>query len=267
MSPIPAGLRRARDQTVRMAAGNDLYELDPKEFTAARDRLAAELRKAGDREAAAEVKALRRPTVTAWALNQLARRHGDEVRMLVAASAEVARAQVEASGGGDAATFRKLTRERRELVHRLAGTAAALLDEREAGSGAGRRDALVSALESASMDEEGGEALLAGRLATEPQPSSGFGGFLTAAATAVESAPGRRGPSRREVSSARDRAERARSAATEAADAAAAADERVEAAARQLDEARARAERAHARADELAAAADEAERALSELDG
>ena len=250
-----------------MAAGDDLYDLDPKEFTAARDRLAAELRKAGDRDAAAEVKALRRPTVTAWALNQLARRHGDEVRLLLAASAEVARAQVEASGGGDASAFRQLTRERRELVHRLAGAGVELLDEREPGSGAGRRDALVSALEAASMDEEGGEALLAGRLATEPEPSSAFGGFLAAAATAAEAAPRARGPSARQVSSARERAERARTAATEAAEAAVAADERVEAAARQLDEARGRAERAHAKADELAAAADEAERALAELDG
>jgi hypothetical protein len=247
-------------------AVGDLYELDPKEFTAARDRLAAELRKAGDREAAAEVKALRRPTVTAWALNQLARRHGEEVRLLLAASAEVARAQVEAAGG-DAAAFRSRTKERRELVHRLAGSAAELLDAREAGSGAGRRDALVSALEAASMDEEGGEALLAGRLATEPQPSSGFGGFLTAAATAAGDAPPARGPSKREVTATRDRAERARAAAAEAAEAAATADERVEAAARHLDEARGRAERAHARAEELAAAADEAERAVADLDG
>ncbi len=247
---------------------DDLYALDPSEFTAARDRLATELRKAGDREGAAEVKALRRPTVTAWALNQLARRHGDEVRLLLAASAEVARAQVEVSAGGEASAFRRLTKERRELVHRLAAAGAGLLDEREPGSGAGRRDALVSALEAASMDEEGGEALLAGRLATEPQSTSGFGGFLTAAVTAAEGterAGG--GPSHRELASARDRVERARQAAAEAADAAAAADEKVEALERQLDDARARAERARSRSDEAAQAAADAERSLGELEG
>ena len=249
-----------------VAGADDLYALDPTEFTAARDRLVAELRKAGEKEAAAEVKALRRPTVTAWALNQLARRHGDEVRLLLAASAEVARAQAESSGGGDAATFRRLTKERRELVHRLAGLATGLLDEREPGSGAGRRDALVSALEAASMDEEGGEALLAGRLASEPAPASGFGGFLTAAVTAAEGSP-RAGPSRAEVRAARDRAERARAAADEAAEAATAAEEKAAALERQLEEARSRAERARAKADDAADAAEEATAALGELDG
>jgi hypothetical protein len=249
-----------------VAGAEDLYALDPTEFTAARDRLAAELRKAGDREAAAEVKALRRPTVTAWALNQLARRHGDEVQLLLAASAEVARAQAEATTGGDAATFRRLTKERRELVHRLAAAGAALLDEREPGSGAGRRDALVTALEAASMDEESGRALLAGRLTTEPSPASGFGGFLTAAVTAAEGSP-RTGPSRGELRAARDRAERARHAAEEAAEAAATAEEKVAALERQLEEARSRAERARTKADEAARAAEEAERSARDLDG
>jgi hypothetical protein len=251
-----------------VAAADDLYALDPTEFTAARDRLATELRKAGDREAAAEVKALRRPTVTAWALNQLARRQGDQVRLLRDASAEVARAQAEASAGGDPSTFRRLTRERRELVHRLAAAAVGMLDEREPGSGAGRRDALVTALEAASMDEEGGRALLAGRLAAEPQPTAGFGGLLTAAVTAAEgTARPAGGPSRREAGTARTRAERARAAAMDAAEAAAAAEEKVAALERQLEDARSRAERARGRADEAAAAADEAERALADLDG
>ena len=251
-----------------MAAADDLYALDPTEFTAARDRLATELRRAGEREAAVEVKALRRPTVTAWALNQLARRQGDQVRLLLEASAEVARAQAEASAGGDPSTFRRLTRERRELVHRLAAAAVVMLDEREPGSGAGRRDALVTALEAASMDEEGGRALLAGRLAAEPQPAGGFGGLLTAAVTATEGTTRPAGgPSRREAGAARTRAERARAAATEAAEAAAAAEERVAALQRQLEDARSRAERARGRADEAAAAADEAERALADLDG
>jgi hypothetical protein len=251
-----------------VAAADDLYELDPTAFTAARDRLAAELRAAGDRDAAAAVKALRRPTVLAWALNQLARRHGDDVRLLLAASAEVARAQAEVSAGGDPSTFRRLTRERRELVHRLAATGVAILDEREAGSGGGRRDALVSALEAASMDEEGGQALLAGRLAAEPQPATGFGGLLAAAVTATEgTAQPRGGPSRSEVSAARHRAERAREAATEAAAAAEVAEEKVATLERQLEEARARAGRARARADEAEAAAEQAERSQAELNG
>jgi hypothetical protein len=249
-----------------VAGVDDLYALDPTEFTAARDRLAAELRTGGDKAAAAEVKALRRPTVTAWALNQLARRHRDELQALLAASAEVAQAQAEASTSGDPTAFRRLTKERRELVHRLAAAGVAVLDGREAGSGAGRRDALASALEAASMDAEGGQALLAGRLSTEPAPASGFGGLLTAAVGAAEG-PARTGPSRGEVRAAQDRAERARVAADEAAEAAAAAQERVAALERQLDDARTRAERARAKADEAAQAAADAERSRTDLEG
>lgn len=43
------------------AVGDELYELDPAEFVAARNALATQLRAAGDREAAKVVAALRRP--------------------------------------------------------------------------------------------------------------------------------------------------------------------------------------------------------------
>src|SRR4051812_17139068 len=54
---------------------DELYTVDPSEFVARRNALAKELRAAGDRDAAAEVSKLRRPTVVAAALNQLARRN------------------------------------------------------------------------------------------------------------------------------------------------------------------------------------------------
>ncbi len=251
-----------------MADVDELYALDPGAFVVARDALASRLRTEGDREGAKAVKALRRPTVTAWALNQLARRRGDEVRRLIDASAEVARAQVEVASGGDAAEFRRRTKERRELVHRLAAAGVAILDEREAGSGTGRRDALVNALEAASMDDEGGATLLAGRLSAEPEPPSAFGGLLAAASAAAEHGPRRAGRAASgEVKLARERVERARQAADEAAGAVAAAEERVDALAAQLEDARARAERARGRAEALAEAAREAEAALDELGG
>src|ERR687892_248895 len=59
-----------------MAAGHEteiaaLYRLPVAEFVAARDQLAKRLRSAGDREAARRVAALRRPSVSVWAANQL----------------------------------------------------------------------------------------------------------------------------------------------------------------------------------------------------
>jgi hypothetical protein len=50
-----------------------LYQLPVAEFVAARDQLVRQLRAAGDREAARRVAALRRPSISAWAANQLAR--------------------------------------------------------------------------------------------------------------------------------------------------------------------------------------------------
>src|SRR5439155_7398313 len=47
-----------------------LYGLPLDEFTRARDALAKERTRAGDKAAAADVKALRKPSLTAWALNQ-----------------------------------------------------------------------------------------------------------------------------------------------------------------------------------------------------
>src|SRR5918995_1419014 len=66
-------------------AAEELYGLPPGEFTRARDERAKKLRKSGDREAADAVKALRKPTVAAWALDQLARQRGKELGRLLTA--------------------------------------------------------------------------------------------------------------------------------------------------------------------------------------
>ncbi len=48
-----------------------LYGLPPGEFVTACNRLARALSQAGERAAAARVKALRRPSLPVWAVNQL----------------------------------------------------------------------------------------------------------------------------------------------------------------------------------------------------
>jgi hypothetical protein len=49
-----------------------LYRRPLGEFVAARDQLTRQLRTAGDRETARRVARLRRPSISAWAANQLA---------------------------------------------------------------------------------------------------------------------------------------------------------------------------------------------------
>src|SRR5437660_882048 len=50
-----------------------LYAVAPRDFTRARNTLAAELRQARELDAAREVARLRRPSAPLWAVNQLAR--------------------------------------------------------------------------------------------------------------------------------------------------------------------------------------------------
>ncbi len=51
----------------------ELYGSDPESFTERRTALAAQARTAGDRAAAKEIAGLRKPTRSAWMINQLAR--------------------------------------------------------------------------------------------------------------------------------------------------------------------------------------------------
>src|SRR4051812_14418257 len=60
-----------------------LYGLLPGEFTAAREALAKEARAAGDAELSRGVRALRKPTVVAWAVNQASRRRPHELEELL----------------------------------------------------------------------------------------------------------------------------------------------------------------------------------------
>ena len=61
------------------AALDRLYGVSLNEFTATRDELAGELKDAGHTDDAAIVKKLKKPPLSAWALNQVARSSPDEV--------------------------------------------------------------------------------------------------------------------------------------------------------------------------------------------
>lgn len=92
-----------------------LYECRPDEFTAARDDLVHALRDAGEADCAALVEALRRPTAAVWAINQLARHHGEKrtARLTARARADAARLVAERVGvRADEARARLTTTER-----------------------------------------------------------------------------------------------------------------------------------------------------------
>jgi hypothetical protein len=96
-----------------------LYELPPETFTDARNELVNRLRQDGDKEAAAEVKALKKPTLAAWILNQLARREPALLQRLFESGDDLRRAQEEALAGGSADELRAATSAERETVREL----------------------------------------------------------------------------------------------------------------------------------------------------
>jgi hypothetical protein len=155
-------------------AARELYGLPPGEFTRARDARVKELRKEGDREAADAVKALRKPTVAAWALNQLARTRSKDVERLIAAGERLRAAQEELLGGGDRSAFQEAAAAERELVADLSADATTLASE--AGErGGGLREKVAETLHAAVLDEDTAEDLRAGRLTREREAVGGFG--------------------------------------------------------------------------------------------
>jgi hypothetical protein len=151
----------------------DLYGLPLEEFTKTRDELAKELRRAGRKEAADEVKALRKPSVSAWTVNQLARRRPQEIRGLVKAGEELRKAQRAAVGGRGPEALRDASRSHRDRLDEL--TAAA---RSELGADGATLQRAVQTLRAASVDKEASKALLAGTLTGDVE-QSGFGPVLS----------------------------------------------------------------------------------------
>src|SRR5512142_3207595 len=72
---VPGRGRRPRSAVEQI--GDRLYALPPEQFVAARNEAVAAARKAGDRDTAEAVAALRKPTQAAWLVNLLALRRPD----------------------------------------------------------------------------------------------------------------------------------------------------------------------------------------------
>lgn len=103
----------------------DLYGRTPAEFVAARNEQVRAAKAAGDKELAADIAALRKPTVAAWTVNMLVHAAPDEVEALLRLGADLRTAQRELSGK----QLRSLTAQRRQVVDALAARAGAVAAE------------------------------------------------------------------------------------------------------------------------------------------
>lgn len=151
---------------------DELFRSPAARFTAARDELARRLAAGGDKEGAKEVKGLRKPTLIAWALNQLSRRHREDLESMIEAGSDLRAAQRKAVSGVKG-EFREAMERRRKLVQMLTHRAVEIL--LEAGRGPqNAEDEIGRTLEAASSDPDAAEALLQGHLTKPITSATGF---------------------------------------------------------------------------------------------
>ncbi len=251
-----------------------LFALPVEGFTKARDELARRLKQEGDEQAAASVKALRKPSVAAWALNQVARSRTEDVEALLQAGEEVRTAQQATLSGKGREKLQEATAARKRVIDRLVERAAEELAA--AGRTASRAllDDVSATLTATATDPEVAEKVRRGVLEKEATPPSGFEELFRLQGPAP---PARAQPSK----GAKPKDDRARRAAEKAvsdrrdrADRMAREAQAAGAAAKKLDEEATKAERAAAglrkEADAAARKADRsrrsADQARDELD-
>jgi len=219
---------------------DDLFALPLEEFTAARNALAKERSAAGDKDGAAAVKQVKKPTRAAWTVNQLARAHRGDLDALFEAGERLRRAQ-DAALRGDASQLRD--------AGRAVTDAVAALSDRAGPVSPAVHDAVVATLRAAATDPEAADPVRRGVLVNELEPA-GFGleGFELPPDVVRRVERERRGPDPHLVAEA----ERAEARANRMLEAAAAAETRAREARLAADEAVVEAEQARARVSEAA---------------
>jgi hypothetical protein len=161
-----------------------LYRGSLETFTHDRNALSAELRKGGDRAAADRVKALPKPSLTAWAVNQVWWTNRPVFEGMVEAGARLKKAHLTWSGGG-AADVRAAAEERRHAVRAVVDAAVAALGDPKsvAPDMQYRISGTVEALASGEVS-----GVTPGRLSKDVQ-TSGLEGLGALAAAAVGAPP------------------------------------------------------------------------------
>src|SRR2546429_1916113 len=169
---------------------DELYALAPAAFTAARDEQAGQARASGDADLAGAIRKLRRPTVSAWLVNLLAREDGGQVDDLL----ELGQSLREAQRALDGDRLRDLSTQRRRLVAALTQEAQRLAAQAGQAVSAQVEREVQDTLEAALADQGMADAVRSGRL-TKALSYAGLGeGIGISDAVAVWPSPAARPP-------------------------------------------------------------------------
>ena len=148
--------------------GDELYGLPLDRFVPARAELAKSLRAAGRRDDAKAVVALRKPSIAAWAVNQLVRTRHREIQSLFESGDELRAAQSGLlEGQGDPGVLRSAGERERAIVAELVGVARGLLTSEGNDLSAATLERVSDTLHAAALDEEARELVRDGRLERE----------------------------------------------------------------------------------------------------
>ena len=164
-----------------------LYQTPLGEFTAARNALVTRIKAAHGADAAAHVKALAKPSIAAWTLNQLYWRHQPEFMALLMAGDALRLAQQQRLGGAEV-DLAPPTRARQSAVDTLLALASDILKEGGHSPSPDMRQRLLGSLDALAAYGTGSLAPKAGRL-TEDVPAPGFAALAGMAVPAADAEP------------------------------------------------------------------------------
>lgn len=146
-----------------------LFKLPLSEFIAARNDLAARLKRAGHANDANLVKALAKPSVSAWAVNQLYWKHREAFDRLLATSQRLRQAQTSRTAGR-IADMRGSLEARREALSHLSDLASVLLRDADHNPTPDTMHRITTTLEAVSAYAMLSDGPTAGRLTQDVDP-------------------------------------------------------------------------------------------------
>lgn len=159
-----------------------LFRLPLAEFTGARNALAAKLKKSGrenEKAEAVRVKALGKPSISAWAVNQLYWNHREAFDRLIASGERFHKAQT----SGKIADMRSALDARREALSQLSDIAASVLRDANHNPSLDTIHRITTTLEGMSAYASRSDGPRPGRLTHDVDPPGfeSFGSFVPAA--------------------------------------------------------------------------------------
>jgi DNA repair exonuclease SbcCD ATPase subunit len=161
--------REHAGQSKAVGSIDELYQLPLSEFTAGRNSLATRLRKSGKTGNADEVRSLVKPSIPAWAVNQVYWKHRAVFDRLLGAGDRLRKAQ-SSTLAGKSADVRGALDAVREALSQLSRLAASELETAGHNASPGAMRAVTATLEALSAYGTADHAPPAGRLVDEVDP-------------------------------------------------------------------------------------------------